>query len=109
MRMVYYELNYFGDPTLSFQNLLNMSTIQGGTQLSAQVHNQGDTPLNNITWDISMKGGLLALINISEEGKILHLNDGDTVSIHTTDTIFGLGRVDVHIPVSYTHLRAHET
>ncbi len=84
MRWVYYETNLFGDPAVRFQNSswqkpnLRISDVVGGKGIvKASIVNDGEVPVSNIPWSISVQGGLLGRINISSVDSFASLGVGD--------------------------------
>ncbi len=52
-------------------------------------------------WNISVQGGILKNINVSEKGAVYGLPAGESVSVDTEKPIFGLGKISVEITASY--------
>lgn len=76
--------------------------IKGGFgKVSAVIENSGEVDATDVNWSISVKGGILGLIDISTESTIPMLNIGDTKTVQTDKLIFGLGEVDIIIEATY--------
>jgi hypothetical protein len=108
MRWVYYETNLFGDPAVTFQNSswqkpqLRISDVVGGRGvIQASIANDGEIPVSNIPWSISVCGGLLGRINISSVDSFASLGVGDTLTVQPEQTIFGLGKISIQVHVKY--------
>jgi hypothetical protein len=108
MRWVYYETNLFGDPAVSFQNAseqkpqLRISDVVGGRGVvQAAIANDGEVPVSNIPWSISVHGGLFGWINISSVDSFAFLGVGDTLTVQPDQTIFGLGKISIQVKVKY--------
>jgi hypothetical protein len=108
MRWVYYETNLFGDPAVSFQNAseqkpqLRISDVVGGRGVvQAAIANDGEMPVSNIPWSISVHGGLFGWINISSVDSFAFLGVGDTLTVQPDQTIFGLGKISIQVKVKY--------
>lgn len=109
MRWVYYETNLFGDPAVAFQNAsgqkpqLRISDVLGGSRgiVQASIANDGQVPVSNIPWSISIRGGLLGWINISSVDSFTFLGVGNTLTIQPEKTIFGLGKILIQVHVKY--------
>jgi hypothetical protein len=108
MRWVYYETNLFGDPAVAFQNAsgqkpqLRISDVVGGKGIvKASIANDGEVPVSNIPWSITIQGGLLGRINISSVDSFASLGVGDTLTIQPDKTIFGLGKISIQVHVKY--------
>jgi hypothetical protein len=108
MRWCYYETNLFGDPAVAFVNAseqkpqLSISSVKGGVGVvQASIVNEGDVPVSNIPWSISISGGLFGFINISSEGSFAALGVGNTMTIQPEKTPFGFGKISIKINVKY--------
>ena len=108
MRWVYYETNLFGDPAVAFLNAsgqkpqLRISDVVGGKGIvKASIANDGEVPVSNIPWSISVQGGLFGRINISSVDSFASLGVGDTLTIQPDKTIFGLGKISIQVHVKY--------
>lgn len=92
--------NYYSDETAaaSFSDAppaleIEVSSTIGG--ISADITNAGEFDLSDVEWSISVTGGILHRINVSSEGIIENLAAGETVTVQTNETIFGLGKIDI--------------
>ncbi|MBN2599442.1 MAG: hypothetical protein JXA75_02790 [Candidatus Thermoplasmatota archaeon] len=108
MRWVYYETNLFGDPAVMFHNAswqepqLRISDVVGGRgAVKISVVNDGEAPVTNIPWSISVWGGLLGRINISSVDSFAYLETGETVTMQPEQTVFGLGKITIQAQVKY--------
>jgi len=108
MRWVYYETNLFGDPAVAFQNAsglkpqLRISEVVGGRRVvQASIENDGEVPVSNIPWSMTVRGGLIGQINISSMDSFASLGVGDKLSIQPHKTIFGLGKISIQVHVKY--------
>jgi hypothetical protein len=101
MRYCYYELNFFGDPAVAFHRLKEIKIGEVNTVfpgiVNAVMKNSGVENLTDIDWSITVKGGILKLINIQTEGHIDTLNIGEKKSVATDKLIFGLGKINITI------------
>jgi hypothetical protein len=111
MRWCYYETNLFGDPAVAFISpsgetpSLSISNVQGGKGVViATILNNGEAAVNNIPWSISIQGGIFGKVNISSEGSLGVLNSGNTTSVQSAPSAFGLGRVSIKVNVKYAEL-----
>ena len=108
IRWVYYETNLFGDPTLDFGDALPRPQIKirdvtgefGG--ISATLENIGDADASNISWSISVNGGLLNFINVHTQDH-LPLAVGNSELVKTNKFIFGLGKVNITVKATYSN------
>jgi hypothetical protein len=108
MRWCYYETNLFGDPAVAFINAsgqkphLRISGVNGGMGVvQASVVNEGEVPVSNIPWNISISGGLFGFINISSEDSFAALGIGNTTTIQPEKTILGFGKISIQVNVKY--------
>lgn len=92
--------NYYSDETAvaSFSDAppeleIEVSSTIGG--ISADITNAGEFDLSDVEWSISVTGGILHRINVLSEGIIENLAAGETVTVQTNETIFGLGKIDI--------------
>ena len=68
--------------------------IKGGILgVRADITNTGDIDFTGINWSISVKGGILKMIDVSAEGTI-DIDSGDTVPVKASP-VFGLGKITV--------------
>lgn len=100
MRIVYYELNLFGDPTVALRNLkeINISSVSHEKNIIiATIQNIGFEELNSLQWSISVRGGVLNRINITTSDIIDTLLVGDTTDVAIDRSMFGLGRIQITV------------
>jgi hypothetical protein len=78
---------------------LQIRQINGGlSKVSARIKNNGDAPASQVNWSISVKGGMLALIDAAASGTISSLNVGEEAIIDSDDaSIVGFGLVDITV------------
>jgi hypothetical protein len=103
MRWCYYNLELFGDPSVSFQNIrkIDVGSISASKGVvTAVVTNIGPAAVQNISWNLSVSGGLFGHINSSSTGTIHSLPVGDTRDIQIDDRIFGLGQITIVVSAS---------
>jgi hypothetical protein len=108
MRWCYYETNLFGDPAVAFVDTseqkpqLSISGIEGGMGVvQASILNNGEVPVSNIPWSISISGGLFGFINISSEGSFASLGIGNITIIQPEKTPLGFGKISIKVNVKY--------
>ncbi len=107
MRWCYYETNLFGDPAVAFVNAsgkpqLSISGVKGGMGVvQASILNNGEVPVSNIPWSISVNGGIFGFVNISYEGSLATLTVGNTTTVQQEKTIFGFGQISIQVDVKY--------
>jgi len=108
MRWCYYETNLFGDPAVAFVNAsgqkpqLSISGVKGGMGVvQATILNNGEVPVNDIPWSISITGGIFGFVNISSEGSLASLMVGNTTTVQQDKAIFGFGKISIQVNVKY--------
>ena len=75
--------------------------VEGGLFfVKAEIKNTGDLYATDVNWNISVKGGLLKLIDVLEDGTIAKLETGDGETVQTSDLIFGFGSIKIKVTVS---------
>jgi len=78
-------------------NPIVISDVKGGfLGISAVIKNEGDYTPDWVIWDISVTGGLFGNINRSIDGRIDHLEPGESETIFL-GFIFGFGKITVEI------------
>jgi PKD repeat protein len=76
---------------------IEIGTLKGGLlQVSAEIKSVGNVDANNVVWTITIKGGLLGLINVSANGTIASLAPG-TSENGIAKSIFGLGKITINV------------
>jgi hypothetical protein len=108
MRWCYYETNLFGDPAVAFINVsgqkpqLSISSLTGGRGVvSATILNTGEGVVYGVPWSISIHGGMLGLISISSQDFLDFLGVGNTTTVQSEPSLFGLGRISITMKVKY--------
>jgi hypothetical protein len=69
--------------------------IKGGLAINAIITNHGKTKAYGVEWEIQVKGGLLGLINKTENG-IIDIQPGESRTMKT-HLFFGLGTITVDV------------
>ncbi|HID25840.1 MAG TPA: hypothetical protein EYP23_05205 [Thermoplasmata archaeon] len=73
----------FADP------LLDIGEISGGfSRVCVELTNPGDNPAENISWNITVKGGVCDNINVTTTGYLASLEPGETIVFSTNETVF---------------------
>jgi hypothetical protein len=97
----------FGDPAVAFVDAsgqkpqLNISSVKGGMGILASIFNNGEVPVSNIPWNISINGGIFGFVNISSEGSLASLTVGNTTTVQQEKTFFGFGKISIQVNVKY--------
>ena len=83
---------------------LEIRQITGGiSKVSAKIKNNGDAPTSQVNWSISIKGGILGLIDVTVSGTISSLNINEEAIIDTNDaSIVGFGLVYITVTAETT-------
>ena len=69
---------------------LTVASITGGLGIDVLMQNTGSIPVTNITWNITVTGGLFNLINYETKNTTPHLAVGDSIHVKTPP-ILGFG------------------
>lgn len=73
-------------------------------QVSITIENTGDTSLTNLECQISVNGGVMGKIGVSETSILNTLEYQATEISETNNFIFGFGKIDIVIDVDYTDI-----
>lgn len=74
---------------------IEVSVAGGLLKVSATISNTGTLNLTDVAWSITVKGGLIGLINVQSSGTIDTLAAGADVTVNTDKMIFGFGKVSI--------------
>lgn len=88
---------YFADVISVEVPILEITSIVGGLGVSATVKNTGTAATMNVTWSISVTGGLLGFINKTVDGTIASLAVDEESDPLKTGIFFGLGKIVVEV------------
>jgi|GEM_PF-979544 len=93
--VTYYPQNNLA---LSLSPQIQLESIIGGKSVSAAIRNIGDVNLTNITWDITLSGGII-LVGKHAQGtiKIIYRENYEIVTI---PFLFGLGKTQITASVN---------
>jgi len=81
----------------AFEDVLNIGDISGGfLSVKAEIQNRGDFNFTNVSWSISVVGGILGLIDRTDTGTISILEGGDSKLVRVTP-VFGLGKIRIFV------------
>ena len=78
---------------------LQITQINGGlAKVTARIKNNGETSSSQVNWSISVKGGILELIDVQASGTASSLDVGEQIIVDTNgESIVGFGLVDITI------------
>jgi len=94
----FYDNSDFCFRTYGTTRDLEISEIKGGVgKVSAEITNNLDHKIEDIDCTITVRGGILNLINIESKITIDSLESGECKKISSDGFIFGLGPVDIEI------------
>jgi len=79
---------------------IEISDIAGCLGAYALLQNIGDIAATDVEWSIEVTGGLLGLIDSITVGSIDILEDGESETVYSDDSVFGFGNVIVTVDVS---------
>jgi len=74
---------------------LSIESITGGLGVTTIISNIGDANATNVTYTLTVTGGILNLINVTVTGKT-HINNGLGIKIDT-GIFFGLGPIEINV------------
>jgi len=84
---------------------LEIGSIYGGdSKVTAEIINVGAADAPELHWNISVKGGLLRLINVSDEGDIEELEKNSIEVIDAKCSIRGFGIVEITVTIDAPYL-----
>lgn len=79
----------------AFEDVLKIGDISGGfLSVKVEIQNRGDFDFTNVSWSISVVGGILGLIDRTDTGTISILEAGDSELVRVTP-VFGLGMIRI--------------
>ncbi len=85
---------------------IELAVAGGLVKVSATITNTGDKEVPDINWGITVKGGLLGLINVQSTGIVDALAAGEDVTVTTTKMIFGIGKITITVTADEETLTA---
>jgi hypothetical protein len=89
---------YFDTTVAPLKNpVLDITSIKGGTKISATVSNTGDAAATNVEWTMKVTGGILKRINKTYTDTIPTLAVAGQETIQSTGLILGLGPIVITI------------
>jgi len=95
--IIYFEPIGGGPPPMP---ILEITSIVGGLGVIATIKNTGNAAATNVTWSISVTGGLLGFINKTVEDTIASLAVDEESDPLKTGIFFGLGEITVEVTVT---------
>lgn len=91
---IYFDKLSFSIPT----PIIEIGAIEGGVgKVTMEVKNVGDADATNVTWSITVTGGLLKRIDVTTTGNISTLAIGGSETVQTDKFIFGLGKLTIQL------------
>ena len=83
----------------AFEDVVKIEKISGGfLTIKTVLNNKGTTDINNVSWNTTVKGGMLGMINMTKTGTLTTLAAGETKTIRTFP-LFGLGIFEIDIEI----------
>lgn len=79
---------------------INISVASDKTKITATVTNIGERNATNLSWIITVSGGIFGRVNVSTTGMIPVLAVTETVHVTTERLIIGLGRITITVRVT---------
>ena len=94
-----YIADYRGN-IYAFEDELKIGKISGGLLgVKAEIMNTGESDFMDVTWTISIQGGIFDMVDYYKEGTIPLLQSGDTKKVRAFP-VFGLGKVEIETTVT---------
>jgi len=79
--------------------IIEIENATGGlTGITVAVKNSGTADATNVEWSINVKGGVLKLLNVTDNETVT-IPIGNQVDLKTTSGIFGLGQIQITVMV----------
>jgi hypothetical protein len=66
-------------------------------RIRASITNNGEAVATNLSWSISVKGGILGRINRTSSDRISLLDSMESINISSTKMIFGFGKITITV------------
>jgi outer membrane protein assembly factor BamB len=85
------------DPNPPLPNIEVGNVFGGSNGVSAKIKNTGVADSEDVSYFISVKGGILGLINVNTTGSVESVEMEKAVSVKTNKLIFGIGRITVTV------------
>jgi len=79
--------------------VLNITEVKGGLGVSATIKNTGKASATNVSWIITVRGGIFGFIDIIAEGTIPTLAVDAESDSPKTGIFFGFGKIDIEVVV----------
>ena len=77
---------------------IEIGDISGGLgKVCAEIKSVGEVSIENVVWNISVKGGILGRINVTTGGIIDEIEPGNSEIVCTDKFIFGLGKIEITV------------
>ncbi len=73
-------------------------TVQSGLGVKLNIKNNGTSDASNVEWQISVKGGIIGLIDFTEIGTIDSIAPGQSVKVGTR-IFFGFGKIEITVKI----------
>lgn len=95
----------WGNPDLGMAPVGDVPVIEIGDlsagfgKIQVSASNIGTAEATDVTWSISVKGGILQLLNSTSDGYIETLGIDESVTIQTQGLLFGLGKIEITVTV----------
>ncbi len=80
--------------------IIEIGDLSGGFgKIQVSASNIGTAEATDVTWSISVKGGILQLLNSTSDGYIETLGIDESATIQTQGLLFGLGKIEITVTV----------
>ena len=79
------------------QPTLNINVTDVFPRIYASITNSGDVEATNLSWSISVKGGILGRINSTSSDRISVLGSMESINVSSSRMIFGFGKITIAV------------
>ncbi len=83
------------------QPILDINITDVFPRIGASISNSGAVAATNLSWNISVMGGILGRINSTSSGHISVVGGMDAVNVSMSRMIFGFGKITISATVTY--------
>lgn len=94
-----HESNWSDSHTIHISPPEFLVTVTGGFGVTGTITNHGNETISNISWSLSVTGGILGRINVSTNGTIDSLSPSENVSVKPDKIILGFGKINIMVMV----------
>lgn len=97
-----HESNWSNPHTIHISPPDFILTVTGGFGITGTIVNHGNDTFSNVSWSLSVTGGILGRINVSSTGTIDSLAPDESVSVKLESMVVGFGKISIKVKVETT-------